>query len=114
MEAAAVLCRCETTRKMFGIRFEKREKVWFYNWAFPVKESNARNEGYDHTRVEGELARDPEYPGCLSCGAPGFFRCSCGKMTCWDGKKPEAVCAWCGRASKIRDDLKSLEGTTDY
>ncbi len=96
VNAQIVLMRCKTNKKLSGIRIEQTENgSWKMNWAFPINEEIARNEGFDKTNLTADIYIDNEYPGCPICGAKGFVRCgSCGKLTCYDNEI-SLNCAWC-------------------
>lgn len=68
-EAVVVLCKCGKTHKTYGIRTEKTlGKRWNMTWAFPIKESTGKREGYDKTSISGDVVMTSEYPGCPYCG----------------------------------------------
>ena len=66
-EARIALCKCQEGRKIYGVRFEKIAENWKYTWAFPIKESSAKREGYDNTKIIGNIYPDTKYPGCPYC-----------------------------------------------
>lgn len=101
MEAAVVLCKCNYSNKTYGVRFEKRNGNWIYNWAFPIKESSGKREGYDRSFIKGQIHPTEDYPGCPYCGATGFIICGCGKMSCYKGELETFTCKWCGKTSRI-------------
>lgn len=103
MNAAVVLCKCPKVHKLYGVRFEEREGTWFYNWAFPIKESSAKREGYDKCFIKGQVYPTSDYPGCPYCEENGFIICSCGKLCCNIPGKKEFTCEWCGRTGTIVD-----------
>ena len=96
-EATVVACKCGRSKKMFGIRVEKRQNTWWMTWAFPISDKSASNEGYDQVEVSGNIRIDPEYPGCPYCKTDSWVSCGvCNKLSCWEGGKRESVCEWCG------------------
>ena len=73
IEATVALCKCGKTHKVYGVRFEKAgKKHWKYTWAFPIKESTAKHEGYDKTSIVGVIEPTNDYPGCPYCKAQSF------------------------------------------
>ena len=64
MEAVILLQRCSQTRRTFANRVEERAPgKWYKNWAFPIKDSRAKNEGYDKSVIRGMLyAADGKTP----------------------------------------------------
>ena len=101
-EARIALCKCQEGRKIYGVRFEKVAENWKYTWAFPIKESSAKREGYDNTKIIGNIYPDTKYPGCPYCKARSFVICSCGKLNCNNSKNKEAFkCEWCGKTGKL-------------
>lgn len=97
MEAVILLQKCSQTKKTFGNRVEERSPgKWYKNWAFPIRESKARNEGYDKSSINGMLYSAEEHPGCPYCGSRSSVLCgTCKRLTCWHGEK-EMSCQWCG------------------
>lgn len=104
-EAAVVLCKCGKHHKTYGIRAEKNGRDdWTFTWAFPIKDSSAKREGYDRTVVKGNIAFTENYPGCPYCGAKGWVLCSsCGHLNCFDGTLNGDLftCDWCGASGTI-------------
>ena len=95
-EAVVLLSKCGAHQRTYGITAEKTaQEEWCMVWAFPLKESTARREGYDKTSIRGQLYTGPEYPGCPYCGARLFNVCSCGHVFCNDGGTV-SKCPWCG------------------
>lgn len=80
IEATVALCKCGKVHKAYGVRFEKAgKKHWKYTWAFPIKESAAKHEGYDETTIIGKIEPTEDYPGCPYCKATTFVICgTCG------------------------------------
>ena len=84
-KAKVVLCKCGIHDKSYGVRMEEFRDGWKYTWAFPIKEQNAKKEGYDAAILKGQIYPDDNYPGCPYCGAKEFLICDdCGKkLTCY-------------------------------
>lgn len=97
MEAAVILVKCSNGKRVYGIRTQKMsDGDWWRTWAFPVDEKRAKNEGYDETKVQGNLYHTEEYPGCPYCGTKNFVQCNkCKKISCWHGET-RMTCPWCG------------------
>jgi hypothetical protein len=107
LNVVIVLGRCRTSRQMFGMRYEEQSRgVWAADWAFPVKEQTAKRERFDRSEIRGKLEFAKEYPGCPSCGSAGAFKCSCGKVGCWDTESKRVKCPWC-------NDSITLDGVVD-
>ena len=102
LEANVVVARCKRTKKMYGIRVEKRtDWTWYCTWAFPISEKGASNEGYGTTMISGKVDLDAEYPGCPYCGTIGWVSCGkCGKLTCWENDE-NFECSWCGATGVV-------------
>ena len=66
-------CRCAKSGGLFGVRFEKRNNTWVYNWAFKLSEATAQHEGYDSIEICGRVTLDPDYPGCPYCETKSLF-----------------------------------------
>lgn len=103
MEARIALCKCKEGKKAYGVRFEKFGNGWKYTWAFPVREESAKREGYDETKILGDISPDAAYPGCPFCRAKSFVICSCGKLNCNNVNTPNArfTCEWCGASGVL-------------
>ena len=97
MEAAVILAKCPKRKLIYGIRTQKMsDGDWWRTWAFPVDDHKAHSEGYEITKVRGNLYHTEEYPGCPYCGAKGFVQCNeCQKISCWNGES-RLKCEWCG------------------
>jgi hypothetical protein len=88
--------------KLFGIRFEKMEtNNWKYTWAFPIKESTARREGYEGTTITGNVEPAPGFPGCPYCRSNYFVVCQCGKLSCNTSNVGRFTCGWCGLTGEL-------------
>ena len=103
MEARIALCKCKEGKRAYGVRFEKFGNGWKYTWAFPVREESAKREGYDETKILGDISPDAAYPGCPFCRAKSFVICSCGKLNCNNVNTPNArfTCEWCGASGVL-------------
>jgi len=106
VNATVILAKCSKSKKLFGMRVEKREKTWVRTWAFPIDESKAKHEGFDKNKVSlGDT--DSAYPGCPHCRDGGFVKCgNCGKIGCGGGAEKKGdkgsyTCPWCGNTGAI-------------
>lgn len=97
MEANIIMQKCSKAKKPFGVRVQlMSDGDWWRTWAFPMKESQGKNEGFDKNSVKGNMYATEEYPGCPYCHSMGFVQCgSCHKLTCWNGETT-MKCGWCG------------------
>ncbi len=98
VNARVVLCRCQATKKIFGMRIEQmHEKTWFANWAFPIDEKRAKSEGFDKESLDIHCVIDENYPGCPYCHRTSYCQCgTCQKNICCDRNKDTSiVCPWC-------------------
>lgn len=97
-----VMSRCSRHRESYGIRLEEISRgMWSADWAFPVKETIAKKEGYDRSEIKGIFIVADEYPGCPYCKNKGIILCGCDKVSCYDNRSPIASCAWCGTKGQI-------------
>ena len=113
---AVVLARCTRTSVApgFGIRMERvGSNQWSLTWAFPVKETSAKSEGYDRTCLAGTFFALPSYPGCPHCESPNFFKCSCGKVACWNGYASEVTCPWCEGTGELSGNIEVFSADGD-
>jgi TerY-C metal binding domain len=109
------MSRCSYSRQAFGIRFEEKAKgQWMANWAFAVKETYAKKEGYDHNTIVGTFTLDTAYPGCPYCQTKSIFKCGCGKVNCWDRKTNTVTCSWCNQTGEINGQIETLSAGEDY
>jgi len=106
LEATVVLAKCSKTKKLFGMRVEKREKQWDRTWAFAIDETKAKNEGFFANKVN-LAGTDSDYPGCPYCKDGGYGKCTCDKIGCLgslekrEKGKPLYTCPWCGRRCEM-------------
>lgn len=102
-KTAVVICsRCGGNKKLYGVRAEKKSKIWHFTWAFKLGEEVAKREGFTSTNINGaDTETDEEYPGCPYCGNTGFVHCGeCGELTCYDGED-WFTCAHCGNSGSV-------------
>lgn len=97
------LARCEKSRRLFGIRFEEiKNGTWLADWAFPINESMAKNEGYGLESVSGTIVYSQRFPGCPVCETKELAFCGCGKILCASNKAGSIItCPWCGNRAKL-------------
>lgn len=110
-----VMARCSHAKQSFGIRLE--EKIsgnWQADWAFPMKESTAKKEGYDNSQIAGSFSIDEAYPGCPYCERKTFCLCgTCSRVSCSGEQSSAHTCPWCGIQSRIEGYIQSLNAGTD-
>jgi hypothetical protein len=98
-----VLSLCSKEKGLFGIRFEeKKSQQWTADWAFAVKESIARREGFDNNRINGSFSFSLEFPGCPYCRNQSIVKCFCGK-----------TCPWCEGSGELGGTVDSLNAGGD-
>jgi hypothetical protein len=115
LKVVIVMACCNRTKQNFGIRFEENQKGrWTADWAFAVKETYAKKEGYDHNTIAGTFMFDNVYPGCPYCRAKSIFKCGCGKVNCWNRKITIVTCAWCGQTNELSGRIETLSAGVDY
>ena len=76
MKANVILMKCPKAKRTYGVRIEESCGDWFRTWAFPMDEGRASHEGYDKTKITGNLAPYSEFNGCPYCGShscPSFY-----------------------------------------
>lgn len=102
-EAVIIMCKCPQNHRAFGMRAERiGDKRWLVNWAFPIKESSAKREGYDQTSISGNLEFAEEYPGCPYCGGRSYIICGqCSRLSCQVIYNGYTTCEWCGNTGQI-------------
>lgn len=109
------MATCCKSKKPFAIRAELQDKVWYFTWAFKIREDAAKHEGYDKTEVGGALGLTSEYPGCPYCGAPFFYQCGrCHRIVCDSGQNKVVKCPDCGNEGElmITDKFDTIKGET--
>lgn len=131
-----LMARCNQNRQSFGIRLERKQEEnqeerkqrerqgesqerrqseqWVADWAFAVKEKYAQKEGYDQITIAGIFTLDQAYPGCPYCQARGIFKCSCGKINCWEGQTNTFTCSSCGLTGELRGHIETISVGVDY
>lgn len=103
-EAVVVLCKCGKVHKTYGIRTERLSgKRWNMTWAFPIKESAGKREGYDKVSVSGDIMMTNDYPGCPYCGLKNITVCQCGHISCTITRGNIFTCEWCGEQGQISE-----------
>lgn len=100
-EGRVGLCKCPKTHQMYGVRFERKNGTWYYDWAFKIRPESASREKYGETVIKGAIDMDEEYPGCPYCEAKGFIICSCGKLNCNNIDGTILTCEWCGEQGRL-------------
>ena len=98
-DAFAVSAYCGKYRKPFGMTVNPGCGGGTFVWAFPMKEGQAKREGYESRSVSGTITNAPEFNGCPHCGAKNFWFCGCGAIVCFDGKMTQTCpkCGWHGK-----------------
>ena len=89
------LARCQKTHQLFGVRFEKKNGTWCYNWSFKLNPVKSSKEDYSESVIEGLLVMEDDYPGCPYCQDRRFIICNCGKLNCGNIEGESLVCEWC-------------------
>ena len=102
VEAQVALSKCQEGKKIFGVRMEKTPIGWKYNWAFKISDKRAGKEGYDNTKIIGDIYADAQYPGCPYCKGTSFVVCgTCGRLNCNNTKGRVFTCEWCGAQGEL-------------
>ena len=98
VNAQIIIVKCKSSKKLFGARIEEqKDKSWIMNWAFPINEKIAQNEGFDKNKINADIYIDTAYPGCPDCGAKNIVCCKgCGKLSCYNDES-SFNCAWCSK-----------------
>ena len=115
LNVVIITAHCSNSRCRIGIRLEeKSRKHWIADWAFKIKDSAARREGYDKTRVDGQFEFSPEFPGCPYCNAKWFVLCDCKTLLCNDLNSSVFKCPVCGVSGSVGSDpVTSLSAGQD-
>ena len=109
MNAKVILMKCPEAKRTFGVRVEERSGDWFRTWAFPIDEGRASHEGYDKTKITGNLIADDGFNGCPYCRSERFVLCGrCGKLSCWNNEE-RITCGWCGMTGKVESTEDEIE-----
>lgn len=99
-----ITAHCSKRRSRMGIRLEEvASKYWLADWAFRIKDSVARKEGYDKTRVDGLFEFSEKFPGCPYCNAQAFVLCSCDTLLCNEIGSRVFSCPSCGVSGSVGD-----------
>ena len=71
-DAVVLIAKCGESQKTYGMRLEKTgHDRWLTTWAFPIKESSAKREGYDKVQVKGDISLQMTIPDVLIAVAAG-------------------------------------------
>lgn len=102
-EARIAMCKCKEAKgKTFGVRFERSQNGWKYNWAFAMDSHKAKREGYDSTEIIGNIEPDEDYPGCPYCRTKYFVVCGeCQHLNCNINSPGSFTCEWCGLVGEL-------------
>lgn len=103
IEAQIAIAKCKESKKIYGVRMEKRPSGWEYTWAFPITEKRAKAEKYESTEILGDIYPSKDYPGCPYCGAKEFVVCNCKKLNCYNRAEKWFTCEWCGSKGELVD-----------
>lgn len=98
---SVVMAWCQKSGKPFGITAEICGKDIFFKWAFKMSESTSKKEGFDKTRISGNIIDMPEYPGCPHCGADTWYQCSNGHFVCLRPGTTWVKCPKCGVSGEL-------------
>ena len=56
VEATIVVQKCPSSKKLLGVRIQKKEDGYWYSvWNFPLEEKRANHENYDENKFEGAV-----------------------------------------------------------
>jgi hypothetical protein len=109
-----VLARRAGSKQGFGLKFKRNwRRKWVAVTTFSIAEAATSRGGYGHAVITGSIVYHPRYPGCPHCRSAAFFRCSCGKVVCWDGKVRIVTCPWCNGTGELSGVLKTLDACED-
>ncbi len=115
LNVVIIVACCHKTGNNFGIRFEEKStNNWVGDWAFPIKKHIIKKEKYENTLISGNFSFSADYHGCPYCESQNIFKCSCGKINCWDGKIKIVTCKWCnGKGELSVGAFESLDSSND-
>lgn len=98
------MVKCGKARRCYGIRIEKLDNDdYLGTWAFSIKESSVKREGYDKTVIKGNIHFSKDYPGCPYCGTKQIVVCGCGRLGCSVLVGDRYKCEWCGAMGILVD-----------
>lgn len=101
-EARIALCKCSTSKKIYGIRMERTSCGWDRTWAYAIKNFSEERDTANEKIMEGVIGTRPEYPGCPYCETYGLIVCGeCGRLNCNNGKQRSFTCNWCGFTGEL-------------
>ena len=108
-EAAVIVAKCPTNHKLYGIRVEHTgNREWTFTWSFPIKEQTAQREGYDKTKVVGNLLIGEEYPGCPYRKQKVITICECGQASCTHLRNNVFTCEWCNSKGELSGSIPKV------
>ncbi len=111
-EEMVVMATCQQTKLPYGITARKIERDYEFYWAFKITPSSAKREGFDKTKVTGNIYMSNDYPGCPHCGATSWFQCGrCGRFVCMHPEQQRVKCPECGNEGTVEiSDKFDLSG----
>jgi hypothetical protein len=113
-KVVVVLARCTKQSSEFGVRLEEApHRMWVADWAFAIKARVAQRERYDRAERKGSFSFAASYPGCPHCHSISAYKCSCGRLGCWDGEGRTVQCPWCGHKGEVGGSVDSLTSSGD-
>lgn len=99
--AIVITPMCQRSRRVYGIRLEKRGSTWYKTWAFPMKQGAAEREHFQADMDLSGMETEDSYPGCPHCGSPALIQCDdCKRIYCYEGEQ-ESTCPWCGSTGMV-------------
>lgn len=105
---------CSRNKQGFGIRFEENGRgKWIADWAFPIKATVAKREGYDQSTIAGTFLFAPEFPGCPHCKSLSFVKCNCQVLSCIPKESNYVRCPSCGLSGSVKGSADSLSAGQD-
>ena len=101
-KTVTVICsRCGKNKTLYGIRTEKTSGRWYFTWAFPLKDSVAKNEGWSDTVINESPSNREDFNGCPYCKSKALIYCSnCHQLNCYNSEE-YFTCAWCGQGGTV-------------
>ena len=115
VRADIVVCRCEKTRNLYGMRVEEKSPGhWSATWAFPLRQDRIDSEGYGSALIQGKFSFAEGFPGCPSCQASSFALCNvCHRVGCSAANAAYFTCPWCSNAGPLAGTITELQGGGD-
>lgn len=105
MQQLWVAMRCQVSCQSMSGTFARSPTGWNLTSLTPLPAGGSEAGAL---AADGAFGLDPTYSGCQSCGADSYFKCTCGRLSCWRSAVPMVTCPWCGHQDRVAGSIDSV------